>query len=222
MRILIFILVFYIQNGLLCQTDINNYKLVFNFSPTYGYHSNNPVQFPLGYTDASITPINQDYKIGYDISLNFIRQIDNRFRIGVTTYTSRFGFIESGHELYYWSNQIHNYEIERQFILFGIGILSGYTLLKKNLSKIVVSSGLSYETFIKKEGVYLWSESENNRKYSFNGSIEFMHKLTNSVDILIGLNTRTGLNNYFSTIDYKPLRFGCHFGFEYSLNRKIR
>lgn len=216
MRILICIFCFFIQQSLLSQSNLNKYRLAFNFSPIYGFHANNPVQFPLGYTDASITPINQDYKTGYDISLNFIRQIDNRFQIGVTTYTSRFGFIESGDELYYWSNQIHQYQIERQFTLFGMGILSGYTIIKKDVTKIVVSSGLAYESMIKKEGIYLWRESENNRKYSLNGSIDFMHKLTNSVDILIGLNTRIGLNDYFSTIDYKPLRFGCHFGFEFS------
>jgi hypothetical protein len=217
MRTLLISILLLLHSGLYSQSNFKNYSLILKASPIYGYHPNKPVPFPIGYTDAFLFPLNQDYHIGFDVSADILYQLNKHFQIGVTTYISRFGFTESGEELNFWSGKTSNYTIDRQFTLHGIGIQTGYHILKNDLNKLTLNMGVTFERLISSRQIYLWREEENNPKYSFNSSIDYSHKLTHKFDILIGLNSRIGLKEYFSSIAYKPSRLGVNIGLAYSL-----
>ena len=218
MKYLLIAFVLFSCNNLLSQAESKDYRLVLTIAPTYGYHKNKPIEFPLSYTDASITPMSQTYNIGYDISASAIKQLKNNFRMGVITYVSHFGFTESGEELNFWTNQTSAYRDNRSFTMLGVGIQSGYNLEIGELSMVNLNVGLANEMLLSKEGIFLWREEQNRTKYSLISSIEFGHKLSCRLNLLAGLNTRIGLKEYFDNIDYKPSRFGVHIGIEYSLN----
>lgn len=218
MKYLLLVFVLFSCNKLLGQTESKGYRIILTIAPSYGYHKNKIIKFPIGYSDASITPISQTYNIGYDISGTAIKQLNNHIIIGVIAYVSHFGFTESGEELSFWTNQTREYRINRNFTILGVGILSGYNLKIGKLSILNLNVGLANEMIISKRGIFLWREEQNRTKYSIISSIDFGHKLSDKLNLFVGLNTRIGLNEYFDNINYKPTRIGVNIGFEYSIN----
>lgn len=218
MKALLVIVTILIPTMLLGQDKLESYNLILKFTPIYGNHSSDLVKFPVGYSDAQINPRSQEYSLGYDGSISVLRKVGTRLRLGLTGYYSHFGFTEYGEELSFWSNELTNYTIAREFNLLGFGVQSGYILLMKKSSRLTINTGLCYEFFTSKKGVYLWRETENRNKYTFSSSLDYSHKIKESIDLIVGLNTRLSLKKYFSYIEYQPSRFGVNVGIAFKIN----
>jgi hypothetical protein len=145
------------------QAKSNGYKLKANFTIGQSGHPNTPVQFPIWYTDASITPDHQQSRLGYQISIAGLRELNDVVSIGLTANISKFGFIETGDELSFWSNAIHRYSIQREFKMYGVGITSGISILQNVVNTLSSFIGIEYQEFTSTEGVYLWREVITNQ-----------------------------------------------------------
>jgi hypothetical protein len=206
-----------IYNCLNGQNNFENLNLTIRASAITGCHIDKPIKFPIGYTEASITPIQQQYRLGYDISTEISKFINNRFSSGIILYLTQFSFEESGSELSFWTNEISNYSLSRDFTMLGIGVNTGFRLINKELSSLNFSTGLTYEIMLSNKNIFLWRESENNSKYSFNCAIEYTHKVSKHSNLLIGLMSKFGLKDYFSSIKYKPTRYGVSIGMQMTI-----
>ena len=219
MKTLSLILFILICNCLYGQNSFKNINLIIRASAISGYHSEEPVKFPIGYTEFSITPSQQNYRLGYDLSAEITTSINRRFNSGIIIYLSKFSFVENGDELSWWTNDIFDYTLSREFNIIGMGISSGFKIIDSKLSKLSISTGLAYEMLLSSKNVFLWKESENNSKYSVSCSIDYTHKITQHSNLLFGLLGRFALRDYFSSINYRPMRYGVSIGMETNITR---
>lgn len=217
--LIIFILIYNCLNG---QNNFENINLTIRTSIISGYHSKKPIQFPIGYTDASITPSQQSYNLGYDLSAEISTSINRRFNSGIIFYLTQFSFKENGDELSYWTNDIFDYSLSRAFNLLGIGFISGFNVIDQKLSKLSISTGLTYEMMLSNRNIILLKESENNSKYSVSCSIDYTHRITQHSNLLLGLLGRFALRDYFSSINYRPNRYGLSIGMEMKIIKNKR
>ena len=222
MKKLIIVVFVSLSNCLNGQNNIENINLIFRTSAISGYHSKKPVNFPIGYTNASITPSQQNYRLGYDLSAEISTSINKRFYSGIIIYLSEFSFRENGDELNFWTNDIFDYSILREFNILGIGVNSRFKIIDQKLSKLKLGTGLAYEVILSNRNIFLWKEGENNSKFSVNCSIDYTHKISQNSNLLFGLLGRFALRNYFSTINYKPMRYGVSVGIETNIVKKKR
>ncbi len=156
LKILLAVLVAYLFiNDNYAQVKTNGYVIKSNIILGFSSHSNKPVQFPIGYTDASITPHLQQSNLGYQISITGLRELSKVLSIGLSASISNFGFIETGDELSFWSNEIYQYNIEREFKMYGFGLSTGINILNNNVNIVSIFVGAKYEEFISTKGVFL-------------------------------------------------------------------
>ena len=200
------------------QAKTNGYVIKSNIILGFSSHSNNPVQFPIGYTDASITPHLQQSNLGYQISITGLRELSKVLSIGLSASISKFGFTETGDELSFWSNEIYQYSIAREFKMYGFGLSTGINILNNNVNMLSIFVCAKYEEFISTKGVYLWSDSYNKSKFASDISVEYGHLLTANTYLTMGLNSVVSLNDFFETIKYKPVRWGISIGINYKVH----
>ena len=215
MRILILLICFSYNST--AQSGLKNYKLSVKLSTGYSSHSNKPVEFPIGFTEASRNPQNQETNQGYDLSICVLKHMSNRFLIGGEVYGSKFGFNERGDELRFWTNEIIQYSINREFTIIGFGPKLGFELLNNKTNKISIYSGASYESTVSTKDVYLWRTDLNKSKFSVNSSVAYSHRLADKFHLLLGLYTRININHFFEGIEYRPYRYGITAGIEYDI-----
>lgn len=209
-----------IYNSLYGQDNFENIQLTIKASAITGHHTDKLIKFPIGYTDASLTPKQQQYGLGYDLSTEISTDVNRRFSSGIEIYLTQFSFDERGSELLYWSGQTSDYSLSREFTMLGVGISSEFKLINQELSNLSLNTGLSYDIMLSNKNIFLGGRSENNSKYSFNCGMEYTHKVSKYSNLLVGFVSRFGLNDYFSTINYKPIRYGVSLGMEMVIYNK--
>lgn len=216
MKILLSLIICLSYFSSVAQIESPKYQISLKVGPNYNFHSDQIVAFPIGYTDASITPLNQEATVGYDISIAVRKEMNKYFCVGFSTYLSKFGFNETGDELSFWTNQIYEYQTNRNFTLFGLGIETGLNLYRSKTQKLQFQLGVSYEIIASKSGVNFPDEISNS-KYSINNALEYGIKMSDRISLILATNSRIGLKNYYKNINYNPTRIGITVGAEYSI-----
>lgn len=199
------------------QDDKNGYLIKSNFLFGLSSHSNKPIQFPLGYSDTWITPKSQDSRLGYQASLIFLKEINKILLTGLSGNFSKFGFVEKGTELSFWTGMEGEQTTLREFEMYSFGVIAGINILKTDLNKFSTYIGFRYEELISTEGLYLRDEDDNRDKFASEILIEYGHKLSKRVNLTIGLNSVMSLTDFFEYIGYRPIRYGVSLGIEYEL-----
>jgi hypothetical protein len=92
------------------------------------------------------------------------------------------------------------------------------SILKNEVNTLSSFVGIEYQEFISTEGIYLWRESDNKSKFATNLSVEYGHLLSSRMQLTIGLNLVMSLGDFFTTINYRPSRYGLSIGLEYDIN----
>lgn len=197
------------------QEPENGFRIKSSITVGFSHSLNNLVQFPLGYTDAQITPDHHQSRIGYQVTLAGLKELNNVFSIGVMADISKFGFLEYGNELNFWSNHNSRYVLLREFKMYGFGITSGIDILENEVNRLSTYLGIKFEEFISTQGVYIWGEEENQSKYAVTISMEYSHVLSPNMSMNIGLNSVISLKEFYTSINYKPIRYGISIGAEY-------
>ena len=202
----------------MCAAQSAGYLFKANFSAGLNTHFEKPVRFPLGYTDAWIEPEQQKPRASFQYNIMALKALNGRFFIGVSGSYATFGFVETGSELSFWTGTHTPYRRERAFEMYGLGLIAGVHIVKKDLSKLSAYTGLRYEEIIDSKGIYLWRESYNQDKFAAELLLEYGHKLARRLYLTIGMQSVLSLNDFYETIPYRPLRYGVSLGLEYGLD----
>lgn len=195
----------------------NNYLLKANFGMGLSTHANNPVRFPEEYLHVYLTPEYQKSKIGYQFSIIGLKEVNNFLSLGLSGNYSKFGFIETGDMEFFWSRDINPYSYEREFEMYGVGLLAGIKIIEKGFSKFSTYLGFRYEGFISTTGVYIAEEYHRN-KFATEILLEYGHKLTERTHLTLGLNSVINLREFFDYFGFQPIRYGLLVGVEYEFD----
>lgn len=173
-----------------------------------------PIEFPIGYTDAAINPLAQTPELGYQLSCSVLRRLYGQLWGGATVHVSQYSFIESGDELSFWANQIRPYSIKRSFDMYGLGATLGFVLIDNKVDNLTAFATVNYEAFLSTENIFLWTEAHNNHKFTSSFALEYAHALSEQWFLSFGPYMGLGLNDFYKTIAYRPVRYGIALGIE--------
>ena len=194
-----------------------NYLLKANFGMGLSSHPSELARFPLPFTDAAIIPKNLESKVGYQFSIMGLKELNKLFSFGISANYSKFGFIEHGDFISFWSNSTRPYFYLREFELYGFGLIAGINIVEKGFSKFSTYLGFRYEGFISTTGVYLAEEYDRN-KFATEILLEYGHKLTKRTHLTLGLNSLINLREFFDYFGFQPIRYGLLIGVEYEFD----
>jgi len=181
----------------------------------FANHFDKPVSFP-GNSQDYLTPELQLPRLGYQLNLSYLFSLNKNFSFGLNLNTSDYSFVERGNVALDFTGEIYPYITGRSFRMYGVGIITGYEIVSNSINKVTANFGFNYENFIATEGVYLWRETQNRTKFVTTFSVDYGHLITKNIHINIGLFTALSLNDFYTNIEYRPIRYGVSVGIEYS------